>query len=64
VQRSIGGAWRVVARPQLDGRGVFRTPLRLRPGSYRVTIAAGGGLTAAETTLRVTPRLLASFRHP
>ena len=64
VQRSVGGAWRVVARPQLDGRGVFRTPLRLRPGSYRVTIAAGGGLAPAEKTLRVTPRLLASLRHP
>jgi hypothetical protein len=64
VLRSVGGAWRVVARPQLDPHGVFRTQLRLRPGRYRVTIAAGGGFASAETTLHVTPRLLASFRHP
>lgn len=63
VLRFFGGAWRVVARPQLDPRGSFRTQLRLRPGSYRVTIASGGGLAPAETTLRVTPRLLASFRR-
>jgi stage II sporulation protein D len=64
VLRSVGGTWRVVARPQLDGRGVFRTPLRLRAGSYRVAVAAAGGLAEAAQTLRVTPRLLAGFAAP
>jgi stage II sporulation protein D len=64
VLRSVGGAWHVVARPQLDGRGTFRTPLHLRRGSYRVTVAAAGGLADSTTTFRVTPRLLAGLSVP
>jgi stage II sporulation protein D len=64
VLRFVGDRWRVVARPQLDGRGAFRTPLRLRPGSYRVTVAAAEGLEDATAPLRVTSRLLAGLAAP
>jgi SpoIID/LytB domain protein len=63
VSRFVAGEWRVVARPLLDVRGVFRTRLRLRPGSYRIDVAGDGRLAAAARTMRVTSRLLASLRH-
>jgi stage II sporulation protein D len=64
VSRQVGGTWRIVARPLLDGHGVFRAPLRLHPGGYRVTIAADDRLAPATATVRVTARLLAAFRGP
>jgi stage II sporulation protein D len=61
VWRRVAGSWRLVARPRLDPHGVFRAPVRLRPGAYRVTIGADARLAATETRLRVTKRLLATF---
>jgi len=63
VWRRERGRWRVVARPILDARGVFRTPLRLRPVEYRVTVPGDGRLASAQTRLHVTRRLLASLRR-
>jgi hypothetical protein len=63
VSRFVGGGWRIVARPQLDSRGVFHTPVRLRPGGYRIDVAGGVRFAPATRTLHVTPRLLASLRH-
>ncbi|HET7572925.1 MAG TPA: SpoIID/LytB domain-containing protein [Gaiellaceae bacterium] len=63
VWRLEHGAWTLVARPRLDPRGRFRSPLRLRAGSYRVRVAGDARLAAAELRLRVTKRLLASLRR-
>jgi len=63
VTRRVGAGWRVVARPQIDADGRFAAPLRLRPGSYRVTVAADGRYGAATRSLRVTQRLLASLHR-
>jgi SpoIID/LytB domain protein len=63
VWRLVRGSWKLVSRPRLDARGVFRTPLRLHPGGYRITVAGDGRLTSTEKRLRVTRRLLASLRH-
>ena len=60
VWRLVRGKWRVVAHPILDSDGRFRTPLPLRPVDYRITVAAGR-LAAAQTSLRVTRRMLQSF---
>jgi stage II sporulation protein D len=62
VWRLERGKWRVVAHPILDSSGKFRTPLPLRPVEYRVTVAAGR-LAAAQTSFRVTRRLLQSLRQ-
>lgn len=61
VSRLVRGGWRVVARPRLSPSGVFRTPLRLRPGGYRIEVAGAGRLAPASRTLRLTPRRLASL---
>jgi stage II sporulation protein D len=61
VQRRVGTDWKVVAHPQIDARGRFTTPLRLRPGSYRVTMAGDGRFADASASLTVTQRLLASL---
>jgi stage II sporulation protein D len=61
VSRRMAGAWRVVAHPRLDAEGEFRTPLRLRPGGYRVSVDGNGRFAAVTTSVMVTPRLLASF---
>jgi stage II sporulation protein D len=61
VSRYVAGGWRVVAHPQLDARGVFHTPLRLRAGGYRIDVAGDGRLAPATRTMHVTPRLLASL---
>jgi hypothetical protein len=61
VSRYVGGEWRVVARPQLNAKGVFHTPLRLRPGGYRVDVAGDARLAPASRKVRVTARLLASL---
>ncbi len=57
------GGWRVVARPVVGPTGTFATPVRLRPGGYRVTVDAGGTFTSTQTRLHVTRRLLASLQH-
>ncbi|HKT43591.1 MAG TPA: SpoIID/LytB domain-containing protein [Gaiellaceae bacterium] len=61
VSRYDAGGWRVVARPQLDAHGVFRTPLRLRAGGYRIDVAGDGRLAPASRTMHVTSRILASL---
>jgi hypothetical protein len=61
VERRVPGGWRVVARPRLDPHGVFNTPLSLRPGAYRVSVAGDGRYAAATTKVHVTQRLLATL---
>ena len=61
VQREVGASWKVVAHPQVDPTGHFNTPLKLKPGTYRVTISGDGRYADATTSLRVTPRQLASL---
>ena len=60
VWRVVRGQWRVVAHPVLDAAGSFRTPLRLRPVDYRITVAAGK-LAATRTSLHLTRRMLESL---
>jgi stage II sporulation protein D len=62
VWRKIASGWKVVAHPQVDARGRFSTPVRLRAGDYRVEVAATSRFAAADTTVSVTPRLLSSLR--
>ena len=62
VWRYVAGGWRVVAHPKLDAHGVFHTPLRLRPGGYRIDVAGDGRLASTSRKVRVTSRLLASLR--
>jgi stage II sporulation protein D len=62
VSRFVGGGWRVVAHPQLDARGIFRTELRLRPGGYRIDVAGDTRLAPTSRKVRVTARLLAALR--
>jgi hypothetical protein len=61
VWRHVAAGWRIVARPQLDAHGVFRAPVLLHPGGYRVTVAGDGRFAAATASVRVTHRLLASL---
>jgi hypothetical protein len=61
VWRLVGGRWRIVAHPVLDEAGNFRTPLRLRPVDYRITVAAGK-LAAVQTSLHLTRRMLESLK--
>jgi stage II sporulation protein D len=63
VWRSERGEWKLVSRPRLDAHGGFRTPLRLHPGAYRVTVSGDGRLTSTQKRLRVTRRLLESLRR-
>lgn len=63
VERLVAGAWRVVAHPRLDRHGVFHTPLSLRPGAYRVSVASDGRYAAATTKVHVTQRLLATLHR-
>jgi hypothetical protein len=57
VWRLVRGQWHVVAHPVLDSTGRFRTPLRLLPVDYRITVAAGR-LAAVQTSLHLTRRQL------
>jgi hypothetical protein len=52
----------VVAHPQIDSRGRFSAPLRLRAGFYRVEVGETARFAPATTSLAVTPRLLALLR--
>ena len=61
VSRYVAGGWRVVAHPHLDARGIFHTPLRLRPGGYRIDVAGDAKLAPASRKVRVTSRILASL---
>jgi stage II sporulation protein D len=61
VLRQVGSSWKVVAHPQVDAKGHFNAPVRLKAGSYRVTIDGDGRYTDAATSLKVTPRLLSSL---
>ena len=63
VERLVAGGWHIVARPRLDTDGAFHAPLRLRPGAYRVDVAADGRYAAATTKVHVTSRLLASLHR-
>jgi stage II sporulation protein D len=63
VWRRVAGGWKVVAHPRLDARGTFHTPLHLQPGSYRVEVADDGRYASAQTNVKVTSRLLASFGY-
>ena len=63
VSRFVAGGWKVVAYPRLDARGIFRTPLRLRPGGYRIDVAGDGRLAPSTRRVRVTSRILASLHH-
>jgi hypothetical protein len=63
IWRRERGRWRVVAHPILNSRGVFKTPLRLRPVAYRITVASDARLAATQTWLRVTRRQLQSLSH-
>ena len=62
VLRRVGDGWKVVAHPQVDPGGRFDTPLRLRPGAYRVVLAGDTRFSGTAASLTVTPRLLASLR--
>jgi hypothetical protein len=61
VLRRVGVAWKVVAHPHVDPNGHFSAPLRLRPGSYRVSVTGDARYADASARLTVTPRLLASL---
>jgi hypothetical protein len=62
VWRKVASGWRVVAHPQVDAQGRFSTPVRLRPGDYRVEVAATSRFASADASVSVTPRLLAGLR--
>jgi SpoIID/LytB domain protein len=61
VWRRIQSRWKVVAHPQIDAAGRFSTPLRLRPGDYRVEVGGTERFASAATQVDVTPRILASL---
>jgi len=61
VLRRVGVAWKVVAHPHVDPNGHFSAPLRLRPGSYRVSVTGDARYADGSARLTVTPRLLASL---
>jgi hypothetical protein len=63
VWLKAAGGWKVVGHPQIDPTGRFSTPLRLRPGGYRITVAGDGRYAAATTSVHITARLLSSLSH-
>jgi stage II sporulation protein D len=63
VWLKAAGGWKVVAHPQMDPTGRFSTPLRLRQGGYRITVAGDGRYAAATASVHVTARLLSSLSH-
>jgi SpoIID/LytB domain protein len=56
--------WEVVAHPRLDPEGRFRTPVRVRAGGYRISVAGDGRLASTELRFRVTKEQLASLPGP
>lgn len=62
VWRKVASGWKVVAHPQIDARGRFSAPLRLRAGGYRIEVGGTTRFAAADASVDVTPRLLASLR--
>jgi stage II sporulation protein D len=65
VSRGVVTVWRagkVVAHPQIDARGRFSAPVRLRTGYYRVEVGETARFAPATTSLVVTRRLLAVLR--
>ena len=63
VWRHVASGWRLVAHPRLDARGTFRTPIHLRPGTYRVQVADDGRFASATRDVHVTSRLLATLGY-
>jgi stage II sporulation protein D len=63
VWLKAAGGWKVVAHPRLDPTGRFSSPLHLRPGGYRITVAGDGRYAAATAHVHVTARLLSSLSH-
>ena len=63
IWRHGESGWRLVARPHLDARGTFHTPLHLQPGTYRVEVADDGRYASATRDVRVTSRLLAALGY-
>jgi len=53
--------WEVVAHPRLDPQGRFRTPVRVRAGGYRISVAGDGRLASTELHFQVTNAQLASL---
>jgi stage II sporulation protein D len=53
--------WRVVGRPRVDARGRFGSPVRVRAGGYRITIAGDARLAGADVRFRITRRQVASL---
>lgn len=60
VWRLERGVWRIVSRPHVLGNGQFKTPLRLRPTTYRIT-AGDGAFAPVLRRLVVTRRMLSSL---
>jgi stage II sporulation protein D len=63
VSRLVRGAWRMVARPKLNAHGDFRTPLRIKPGHYRVNVAGDAQFASTSRIVRITSRVLDSLHH-
>jgi stage II sporulation protein D len=63
VWREVGTSWKVVARPQLDARGQFHAPLKLRAGHYRVVFAGDDRFASVTKNVHITSRLLASLGY-
>ncbi len=53
--------WRVVGRPRVDARGRFGSPVRVRAGGYRITVAGDARLAAADARFRITRQQLAAL---
>jgi SpoIID/LytB domain protein len=62
VWRLERGTWRIVARPRILSDGHFRTPLRLRATTYRIT-AGDGAFAPVLRRLVVTHRMLSSLSN-
>ncbi|MDX6480925.1 MAG: hypothetical protein QOG85_1435 [Gaiellaceae bacterium] len=60
VWRRVDGVWKVVARPYILQDGTFRTPLRLRPTTYRIT-AGSGEFAPVLRRLVITRSMLAAM---